>query len=227
MSDGTSPLGSNTVHSTGLEKLDQALAEDGFRSGQIITLLNEHYASSQRVLYNLLDDRPVTYISLGRTADQLSKDIEQTTGLPADDITVYTLSTEKEFEDLQSFISDIKVPAKGSVVIDPINGIEQTLSRDLYVPFLQSLRKKIQRNNALLFLHVFGGGPEPELRWVTKHFSDTALEVANVELDSGLADRFIIHSLHPAQKMERQQNRSGTLEEKPDTDMESSEEITL
>ena len=185
--------------STGIDAIDQRL-QGGLTAGNLVAVVSPPDAPSSRLLYQLMRQRPTTYLSTLRPRSAVADELMQVDGGSMDvtieeigdvkqknnmlhaftDSSVYSANTTDR-ERILDEVNDIVYSIDGSrnVVVDPMNVLESSESRSAYQRLLRSVGDRLREVDGLGLFHCLDFGEPPKLRETTMTIADT---VWNIDL---------------------------------------------
>lgn len=182
-----------TTLSTGLDALDRKL-DGGFTEGSMIALVTPPDTPSYALLQQLMQERPSTVITTLRSASAVETNLEHLMGenvpLSVAEVgnateessllhsfsgsSVYSAETN-ERERVLDEVFDIIQSIEGcqNLIIDPMNPLERSESREAYQRLLQKSAAALSETNSIGIFHCISSESPPELRETTMTMVDT------------------------------------------------------
>lgn len=182
---------------TGIQALDREL-DGGFPGGAIVVLMAPPDSPSSRIIHQLMQQRPTTYVTTLRPAADLETEIRSSgNGIMAVDIEEIGEATENN--EMLHMLSDSSIYSANisdrdrvldeanavfdsigdtqNVIIDPMNPLENSDETVAYQRFLRAAAAKLRETNSLGVLHCLSRGEPPALREQTLTIADTVWQL--------------------------------------------------
>lgn len=164
---------------TGIDVLDRKL-DGGIPSGSLVALTAQPASQAELFLYELTATRGTLYLSLDRTGDAVSNNIDAAPTRTGDP-TVRDVTGDAPLDNASKLVSAL--PESSNLIVDPVNVLEaQEPTR--YRNFLNQLQNHIYNTGSLAVLHCLDGRDVPPLRDTTEHMADIVFQLdTNVKGD--------------------------------------------
>lgn len=211
--------------STGLENLDQAIERQGIRIGSLVALMADPASPGDILAANMIANRPAYYYSFGRSEQHIRRNIGPLSNVDLEQVHINAIDSESPINTLQSVIENADLPRGATVIIDPVNVLEQQGNQE-YKSFLRTLQSKVEEKDALGVLYGVSSQNDPENRWMTKYACDTVLEVLHRSVDETVEDYLSIQKLYPGQSLIDEKARVFELTQSLDMDIATSRNIS-
>lgn len=178
---------------TGIQALDREL-DGGFPGGAIVALMAPPDSPSSRIIHQLMQQRPTTYLTTLRPGTDLETEIEAL-GNGVKEVTIEEVGEATDSNQMLHMLSDSSIYSANitdrdrvfdeansvfesltdsqNVIIDPMNPLESTEEKIAYQRFLRTAAEKLRETNSLGVLHCLSRGQPPELREQTLTIADT------------------------------------------------------
>lgn len=212
--------------STGLENLDQAIEREGLRIGTLVAVLSEPSSPGDILAANMIANRPAYYYTFARPEQQVRRNIRPISNVNLDQVQINEVDSETPIETLHGVLENTEFPRGVTVVLDPVNVLEQR-GHEEYKSLLQTLQEKIADKDGLGVL--FGVSPEdsePENRWLTTYTCDTVMRILHQTSDETVEDYLSMEKLYPGQSMIDEDARVFELSRDLDMDIATSRNIS-
>ena len=182
---------------TGIQELDRRIG-GGFPEGAIVALVAPPDSPSTRVLHQLTQQRPTTYVTTLRPSDDLETEL-QSSGSGTVDIEFTEVGEATERNPMLHQLSDSSIYSANisdrdhvldevndifdsvgggqNVIIDPMNPLESSDEKIAYQRFLRAAAIRLRETNSLGVLHCLDRGDAPALRQQTLTIADSVWQL--------------------------------------------------
>jgi KaiC/GvpD/RAD55 family RecA-like ATPase len=196
--------GTKTVDklSTGVDSIDRRV-NGGLNAGSMMAIISPPAFQIHTLIHQLILERPTVYITTLRSESSVQNDIDQNTvgNFPVaikevgvaqsehseamrrfTDSNIYSINTTES----ESFLDDIfdiisTIGDEQNVIIDPVNPLERSESRNAYQKLLREFSSKLIDSEGLGVLNCLTLEEPPEFRETTLTFADVVWELDVVE----------------------------------------------
>lgn len=188
--------------STGIDSIDRRVS-GGLMAGSIMAIISPPAFQIHTLIQQLIQERPTVYITTLRSESSVRNDIDQNTidSFPVaikevgvaqsgtseamrkfTDSNIYSINTTES----ENFLDDIfeivsTIGDEQNVIIDPVNPLERSESRNAYQKLLREFSSKLIESQGLGILNCLTLEEPPEFRETTLTFADVVWELDVVE----------------------------------------------
>jgi hypothetical protein len=211
--------------STGLGNLDDALLQKGLLPGSVVSVKSPPESSGGLMVANMIAKRPAYYFTIGRSGDHIKSIIKELDNVNIDQVQMTTVESDAPLQNLRDVIEDADLPQRATVIVDPVNELE-TMGLVRYKAFLREFNEAIEECGGVGIVHCVEQRREPDHRWLTQYFSETAFRVVHTSTDEMVQDYLSIEKLHPMQGLDDSGARVFELDNDLNIDITTSRNIS-
>jgi archaellum biogenesis ATPase FlaH len=210
---------------TGMKNLDAKFQREGLLEGSVVSIKGKPTSLSDIVAYNFLNGRKTIYATFGESTKTTHQAMKRAGGIGDSELTTLEFSTSTSPEAFSNRIRQQEKTEKMTILVDPINHLEQSSSEAELTEALNVLKKIAEKTNSLCVLRVVETGTNPANRWLTLTSSDTVFSVLHETSRESVDDGFAIEKTHPLQSLRDQRTRVFQL--KPELNIDISTKQTM
>lgn len=174
-------------YSTGLPFLDRRI-DGGIPAGSLLAIVAPPHSQSELLLKQLLETRRTFFISLHRPEPEVRRwaDAEQRS------TPELSVSSPDVSAILEEFPRDTdQFPAESFVVLDRATPLERQ-SREMYLRFLDSFKRELERTDSTGVLHCPAPESDPKQRDLTLSRADQVWQLELLSLSREIKNRLLV-----------------------------------
>lgn len=175
--------------STGLRFLDSRL-DGGIPVGKLLALTAPAHTQSELLLYHLISDRPVTYISTTTPDERVVRDAIATSAIGPPVDLAFTAVESANFLAAPAEVLD-EVRPESFVIVDPIDELERA-ERHQYDSFVTELKRHLRETDSIGVFHGLDTPPIPDARRFTLQRADHVWRLEQLVLTREIKTRLLV-----------------------------------
>jgi hypothetical protein len=174
---------------------------------------------------NMIAKRPTYYFTIGRSGDHIKSMIKELDNVNLDQVQMTQVESDAPLQNLRDVIEGVDLPQSATVIIDPVNELE-AMELVRYKALLWGFKQAVEKCGGVGIVHCVEQRREPECRWLTQYFSETAFRVIHTSTDEMVQDYLSIEKLHPMQSLGDSDARVFELDNELNIDITTSRNIS-
>lgn len=211
--------------SLGMDTLDDFFIQGGVQMGSLVHVSSDPDSLGQYVIANMIAQRPAYYYSLARSEQHVKRNISDIQNVDLSSVQIQEVTHENPIDSLFGAISNTDFPTGTTVIIDPVNMLENQ-SYDQYKSLLQMFEKKMNEKKGLGILHSINSPAEPQNRWLTEYMCDTILGVNTERVSEAIKNFISIKKAYPDQEIKQDNFRRFELVHDLDIDVTTTRNVS-